>query len=129
MDLISEGLKQKLIRFEDNQKYIVYVHQDKRRNFANPEERVQADTFLRLVLIYKYPVGRIRQFVPVQMGVETKEADIIVYSDDDLNAPFILVECKKETVTEQEFRRAADQAVGYAVAEGARYVWVTSKLK
>ena len=40
MDIIAEGLKQKLIRFEDDGKYIVYVHQDKRRNYTNPEEKV-----------------------------------------------------------------------------------------
>jgi type I restriction enzyme M protein len=129
MDLIAEGLKRKLIRFEDDRKYIVYVHQDKRRNFANPEEQVQAESFLQLVLTYSYPVQRIRQYVPVQMGSETKEADIIVYADDAQKAPSIIVECKKETVSELEFARAADQAVSYAVAEGARYVWTTSKLK
>jgi len=129
MDLIAEGIKQGFIRFEDNQKYIVYVHQDKRRNYANPEEAVQAESFLHLVLTYKYPVKRIRQFVSVQMGSETKEADLIVYADAALKAPLIVVECKKESVSELEFARAADQAVSYAVAEGARYVWVTSKLK
>ena len=67
MDLFAEGVKQKLIRFEDDNKYIVYVHQDKRRNYTNPEEQVQAESFLRLVLTYKYPVKRIRQFVSVKM--------------------------------------------------------------
>jgi type I restriction enzyme M protein len=129
MDLISDGIKHKLIRIEDDGKYIVYVHQNKRRNYGNPEEKVQAETFLSLVLVYKYPVKRIRQFVPVQMGVDTKEADIIVYDDDAQKTPLIVAECKKPDVTELEFRRAADQAVSYAVAEGARYVWVTSKLK
>lgn len=129
MDIFAEGIKQKLIRIEDDGKYIVYIPHSKRRNYANPEEKVQADAFLRLVLTYKYPVQRIRQFVPVQMGSETKEADIIVYADDDLKTPLIIVECKRETVTELEFVRAADQAVSYAVAEGARYVWVTSKIK
>ena len=129
MDLIAEGLKHKLIRFEDDGKYIVYLPQNKRRNYSNPEEKVQAESFLRLVLIYKYPVQRIRQFVSVQMGSETKEADIIVYSDDELKSPLIITECKQPDVNELEFRRAADQAVSYAVAEGARYVWVTSKLK
>jgi type I restriction enzyme M protein len=129
VDLISEGIKQKLIRIEDDGKYIVYLHQQKRRNYSNPEEKVQAESFLSLVLIYKYPVKRIRQFVAVQMGSETKEADIIVYDDDDLKSPFIVIECKKPDASELEFRRAADQAVSYAVADGARYVWVTSKLK
>jgi hypothetical protein len=87
MDLIAEGIKQKLIRLEDDQKYIVYLHQDKRRNYANPEEKVQAEAFLKLVLTYKYPLERIRQFVLVQMGSEAKEADIIVYADDGLDLP------------------------------------------
>lgn len=55
MDLIAEGIKKKLIRIEDGGKYIVYVDQDKRRNYANPEEKVQAESFLQLVLVYKYP--------------------------------------------------------------------------
>jgi type I restriction enzyme M protein len=129
MDLFAEGVKKQLIRFEDDRKYIVYVHQDKRRNFTNPEEAVQAEAFLHLTLTYKYPVQRIRLCVPVKMGVDTKEADIIVYADDALKAPLLITECKKESVSELEFVRAADQAVSYAVAEGAKYVWVTSKLK
>ncbi len=129
MELIAEGVKRKLIRFEDDGKYIVYVHQDKRRNFNNPEEKVQAEAFLQLAINYEYPVNRIRLFVPVQMGVETKEADIIVYDDAPLKAPLIVTECKKPDISELEFARAADQAVSYAVAEGARYVWVTTSLK
>lgn len=129
MTLIQEGTKKKLIRLEDDGKYIVYVHQDKRRNYANPEEKIQAEAFLQLVLVYKYPVDRIAQFVSVQMGSETKEADIIVYSDVLHKSPLIIVECKKETVSELEFIRASDQATSYAVAEGARYVWTTSGIK
>jgi hypothetical protein len=40
MDLIAEGLKQKLIRLEDSGKYITYLPQGKRRNYENPEEKV-----------------------------------------------------------------------------------------
>ncbi len=105
MNLIAEGIKQKLIKFEDDGKYVVYLHQAKRRNYDNPEEKVQAESFLKLALIYKYPVKRIRQFVPVQMGVETKEADIIVYDDDALKIPLIVVECKKSDISELEFTR------------------------
>jgi type I restriction enzyme M protein len=123
MDIIAKGFEQKLIRFEDDGRYVVYVHQNMRRSYANPEERVQAETFLQLVLTYKYPVHRVRQYVRVQMGSETKEADIIVYADDALTAPLIIGECKKEAVTEFEFARAADQAVSYAVAEGAREIY------
>lgn len=128
-NLLSQGTALKLIRLEDNDKYIVYIHQNKRRNFENPEEKVQAETFLSLVIDYKYPPDQVRQFVSVQMGSETKEADIIVYDDALCLKPLIVVECKKQDVSELEFQRAVDQAFSYAVSDGARYVWTTSGLK
>ena len=129
IDIIAEGLSQQLIRFDGDGKYIVYCHENIRRNYENPEEKVQAEAFLRLVLVYKYPVNRVRQFVSVQMGSETREADIIVYADDAFKTTLIVVECKKQEVSELEFVRAVEQAFSYAVAEGGKYVWVTSDLK
>ncbi|MDX9932998.1 MAG: N-6 DNA methylase [Bacteroidales bacterium] len=129
MNLIETGIALGLIKLDDDKSSITYVHQNKRRNFNNPEEKVQMETFLTLVLLYGYPVNRIKQYVSVQMGSETKEADLIVYSDDNCEETFILIECKKEDVNEQQFNIAVDQAYSYAVAEGAKYVWTTSKLK
>ena len=63
------------------------------------------------------------------MGAETKEADIVVYSDEKLEETYILIECKKEDLTDQQFNIAVDQAYSYAVAEGAKYVWTTSRIK
>ncbi len=123
------GIEKGLIRFDENQDFITYIHQNKKRNYNNPEEKVQAGTFLTLVLIYGYSVDRIKQFVSVQMGSETKEADIIVYNDDNCEETYILVECKKEDLTDQQFNIAVDQAYSYAVAEGAKYVWTTSRIK
>jgi len=129
MELIEQGIEKGLIRFDEDRNFITYIHQNKKRNYNNPEEKVQADTFLTLVLIYGYPVNRIKQFVSVQMGSETKEADPIVYNDDECESTFILVECKKEDITDQQFNVAVDQAYSYAVAEGAKYVWTTSRIK
>ena len=83
MNLIEQGIQKGLIRFDEEGNYITYIHQNKKRNYNNPEEKVQAETFLTLTLIYGYPVNRILQFVSVQMGSETKEADLIVYNDDE----------------------------------------------
>ena len=129
MNLIDTGTEKGLIRFDEDRNFITYVHQNKKRNYNNPEEKVQAETFLTLILIYGYPENRIKQFVPVQMGSETKEADIIVYNDDKCEETFILVECKKEDITDEQFNIAVDQAYSYAVAEGAKYVWTTSRIK
>ncbi len=129
MNLIDTGIEKGLIRFDEDRNFITYVHQNKKRNYNNPEEKVQAETFLTLVLIYGYPENRIKHFIPVQMGSETKEADIAVYSDDECEETYILVECKKEDLTDQQFNIAVDQAYSYAVAEGAKYVWTTSRIK
>ncbi len=128
MNLIDIGIEKGLIRFDDEKNFITYIHQNKKRNYNNPEEKVQAETFLTLVLNYGYPVNRVRQYVPVQMGSETKEADIIVYKDDACEQTFILVECKKEEITDQQFKVAVDQAYSYCIAEGGSYVWTTSKI-
>jgi type I restriction-modification system DNA methylase subunit len=129
MTQVERGIHKKLISFDDERKMITYLHQNKKRNYSNPEEKVQAETFLTLILTYNYPENRIRQFVSVQMGSETKEADIIVYDDDKCESPLIVVECKKEEISDQEFETAVNQAYSYAVAEGAKYVWTTSRLK
>jgi len=129
MNLIEKGIEKGLIRFDKEQNFIIYIYQEKKRNYKNPEEKVQAETFLTLVLIYGYPEKRIKQFVSVQMGSEIKEADIIVYSDDKLEETYIVVECKKEEITDQQFNIAVDQTYSYAIAEGAKYVWTTSKIK
>ena len=129
MSLISQGVAKGLIKFDDEQKQITYVHQKKKRNYTNPEERVQAETFLQLILTYGYDTKRIRLFVSVTMGSSVKEADIIVYNDDSCLSPHIVVECKKQDVSEAEFAQAVEQAFSYAVAEGAGFVWVTSGIK
>jgi len=131
MSLIEQGIAKNLIRLEDEDKTIVYLNQNKRRSFINPEEKVQAETFLKLILNYKYNPNRIKQYLSVTMGSEVKEADIIVYNDDECTKPHIVVECKKEEVTEQEFNQAVKQGFAYAfaLAGTVKYVWTTSGLK
>jgi len=129
MSLIKTGVEKKLIRFNEELSFITYTHQNKKRNYNNPEEKVQAEAFLSLVLTYGYPVEQVKNYVQVQMGAETKEADIIIYSDDKCKVPFIIVECKKEEITEQEFSKAVDQAYSYADRLRAKFIWTTSKIK
>ena len=130
-DYIKIGVEQGYISFDKEMSRITYTYQNKQRNYNNPEEKVQAETFLRLILDYKYPVNRIKQFVPVTMGSEIKEADIVVYEDDMCMSPHILVECKRQEVSEAEYQQAIEQAYSYAFALPCeiKYVWVTSGIK
>ena len=130
-DYIQLGIDQGLISFNEDKSRITYVHLGKERNYNNPEEKVQAETYLKLIFDYHYPVSRIRMFVPVTMGSEVKEADIVVYDDELCLRPLILVECKKQEVSEAEFQQAINQAYSYAFAlpGEVKYVWVTSGIK
>ncbi|HEC1546840.1 TPA: N-6 DNA methylase [Campylobacter upsaliensis] len=128
-DLLDEGIAKELIAFDENNEYITYCYQDKRRKYTNPEEQIQALVFLKLILQYGYPVERIKLFDSVKMGSSTREADIIVFSDEQCLAPYIVVECKKQDISDLEFKSAVDQAFSYATTELASYAWVTSGLK
>jgi len=131
MNTLLEGIKRGLISISEDEKTITYIHQNKSRNFTNPEEKVQAEVFVLLVTQYNYKPERIKMFVPVKMGVETKEADIVVYNDDECTEPHILVECKKADISDLEFEQAIKQAYSYAYAmpNDVKYVWVTSSDK
>ncbi len=131
MNILEQGIQKGLIKFDEDQKHITYIHQNKRRNYSNPEEQIQAETFLKLVLSYGYPVERIKQFVTVKMGSSSKEADLLVYHDDECTKPYIIVECKQEGVSELEFIQAIEQAAAYAYAVSGtvKYIWVTSRIK
>ncbi len=130
-DYIKLGIEKGLISFNDDMSRITYIFQKKERNYNNPEEKVQAEAFLRLLLDYNYPVNRIKQFVAVTMGRDVKEADIVVYEDDLCMSPHILIECKRQEVSEAEFQQAIEQAYSYAFALPCdiKYVWVTSGIK
>lgn len=131
MSLLQQGIQKGLISISDDQKVIKYLVLNKSKNFANPEEKVQVETYLKLIFDYGYKPERIKIYVPVTMGSGKKEADIIVYNDDEHLIPHILVECKQQEVSEQEFLQAVEQAYSYAYAlpNNVKFVWVTSGLK
>lgn len=130
-NLIEKGIETGLICFDAEQKQITYIHQNKKRNYTNPEEKVQAEAFLQLIFDYGYPVEHIEQFVSVTMGSSTREADIVVYNDERHTQPHIVVECKHADVSDQEFNQAIEQAGSYAYALSGtiKYLWVTSGIK
>lgn len=128
-DLFQKGIQDKHIIINEGNSIIRYncKNQTKRR-LQNPEEFVQAETYLKLIYEYNYPAQNISVNESVQIGSETREADILVYNDSH-NKILIVVECKEENINERQFQIAVDQAYSYAHASAARYVWVTSGIK
>ena len=125
--LIDQAVAKGIISFDADIKNVTYVFQNKKRSYTNPEEKIQTQTFCKLVLQYGYSEKLIKQFVTVKMGVSDKEADMIVYEDEAHTKPYIIVECKHEDISELEFQEAVKQAYSYAhaLASTVRYIWVT----
>jgi len=131
MNLIDIGVEKGLISFDSEQKYITYIEQNKKRNYTNPEEKVQAEAYLKLILNYGYPKEHIALFPTVKMASSSKEADIIVYKDKEHTQPHIVVECKHQDVSNQEFNQAIEQATSYAYALAGtiQFIWVISSIE
>ncbi len=128
-ELFQKGIKDKYIVVNDGMTSIEYNCKNKtKRRLLNPEESVQATAYLKLIYEYNYIPQNISVNESVQMGSETKEADILAYNDNNTKI-LIVVECKEENINERQFQVAVDQAYSYAHALAASYVWVTSSIK
>ena len=59
-DIINKGLEKGLISFNEDKSRITYTYVNKTRNYLDPEEKIEAESFLKLVLVYNYPVQRVK---------------------------------------------------------------------
>lgn len=129
MSLLEQGIKLGHVHIDEEKKFITYKHAAKRYRFADPEEQVRAEIYLQLISEYGYNPERIRIEVEVPNRVPNMTSDIVVFGDDELTRPYIVVECKKPTVSEAEFLQAIEQGFGYANVLQAEYLWVTAGIK
>lgn len=112
---IKRGLDAKILDINDEKTRITYKVPDvKSYRLIDPEELVRASYFVELVLDYKYPVEQIALEVTVPRRTPNDWADIVIYEDKDFKKPYLVVECKKDGVTEAEFDQAIEQAFGNA---------------
>lgn len=113
----------------DKREKITYVSSDNHsENFSDPEEKVRAEFWAELIYKYDYPANRIKVEVSVPDRIPTDRADIVVFEDDECKRPYIVVECKKDGVTDAEFLQAIEQGVGNAtwVKLRAKYVAIVA---
>ena len=124
---INNGLKSKIISFNEDKSRITYhCNRDYQTNFKNPEEKVRASYFVELVQTYQYPKHQIDVEVIVPRRTPKDRADIVVYSDEDCKEPFLVVECKKEGITDSEFKQAIEQTFGNANSIRSQYATVVA---
>lgn len=126
MNILTEGITKGYIEFDADQKNITYLHPNKKYRYTNPEEHVRAITYLQLIFNYEYDPKRIDLEVTVPRRTPSDWADIVVFADDAHKTPHIVVECKKQDISDAEFLQAVEQGFGNANSLRARYLWVTS---
>lgn len=124
---IDNGLKTGIISFnEDNSRITYHCNREYQTSFKNPEEKVRASYFVELVQTYQYPIKRIDIEVTVPRRTPEDRADIVVYSDDECKETYLVVECKKEGITDAEFKQAIEQAFGNANSIRSQYASVVA---
>jgi len=124
---IQRGVEGKIISFnEDKSKITYHCSREYTTGFKNPEEIIRASYFAELVLDYNYPKERINFEVVVPRRTPEDRADIVVYEDNELKKSYLVVENKKDGITDAEFKQAIEQAFGNANSLRAKYASVVA---
>src|SRR3989344_3289707 len=120
---IQRGIDKGIITITDDSSKITYhCKRDYSTSFKNPEEKVRASYFSELVLDYDYPTKNIDIEITVPRRTPEDRADIVVYDND--GAEYLVIECKKDGITDAEFKQAIEQAFGNANSLRAKFASV-----
>ena len=126
-DTIQRGIEKDLISFNDENTRIFYnVKTKKNYNYKDPEEKIRANVFIRLVLDYGYNAEDIDFEVTVPRRTPEDLADIVVYKKGNDKQPYLVVECKKDGISDSQFEQAIEQVFGNANSLRAKYAWVVA---
>jgi type I restriction enzyme M protein len=105
---------------------ILYVASGHTERWSDPEEKVRAAFYAELVYQYGYKPSRIRVEVTVPRRTPADSADVVVFKDDELIEPFIVIENKKDGVSDGEFNQAIEQACDNRASLGAVYAGIVA---
>ena len=125
-DFLQIGQQKGYIQLLNDDKRIHYIVLDKKYRFTNPEEKVRARFYVELIEQFQYSPNRIELEVTVPRRTPSDLADIVVFRDDDKKNPFIVIECKKDGISEAEFKQAIEQAFGNCNSLGGHFTVVVA---
>ncbi|EPN3900855.1 N-6 DNA methylase [Campylobacter upsaliensis] len=124
-DIIKKALEQGYLSF-DGDSIIYHTKKLSKQNYTNPEEKVRAEVFARLIIEKEYPLSHIAIEVRVTRGSNKSNtrADIVVYKNAKHQKTFIVIELKKSS--QKDLREAKEQALSYANFLKADYALATN---
>ena len=113
---LKQAIADGLVKFtgEGKTERIQYVTAAHSERWADPEEKVRAEFWAELIYKYEYRPERIRFEVKVPRRTPNDLADLVIYGDKDeeLKAPYFVLECKRADVSDAEFAQSIEQACG-----------------
>lgn len=95
------------------------IGRKKSYNWKDPEEWARAYTIAYLILEKGYPANRIRTEVRVPRRTPSDLADIVVYSDDRMKSPYLVVENKSAGQSARDRAQGIEQLFGNVNSLGA----------
>lgn len=113
-NILKDGEHKGYFRLSPDRTKIEYLPSGHKENLTDPEERVRAEYFYDLVEKYRYPIERIELETEMPDRTPERYADIVIYEDAANKKPYIVVECKKDGISDSEFEQATKQAIANA---------------
>lgn len=114
LQLITSGKTEKI-------RYVAVNHSEK---WSDPEEKVRAAYYAELIYEKLYAPECIGVEVTVPDRLPVDRADLVVFRDAAQTKPFAVIECKRDGVTDTEFKQAIEQAFGNGHAHKFRAEYV-----
>lgn len=103
---------------------IRYVAVNVSERWSDPEEKVRAEYYAELIYRYCYAPECIGVEVTVPDRTPVDRADLVVFRDKGRTKPFGVIECKRDGVSDTEFKQAVEQAFGNGHAHKFRAEYI-----
>ena len=103
---------------------IRYVAVNVSEKWSDPEEKVRASCYAELIYRYGYAPECIGVEVTVPDRTPVDRADLVVFRDKARTKPFGVIECKRDGVSDVEFKQAVEQAFGNGHAHKFRAEYI-----
>ena len=110
-ETVQQGIKSGIVEVKGEKIY--YLAINKIYSFSDPEEKIRARVYVELIMKYGYPPNRILMEVYPPRREPKLPADIVVYKDDKLTTPYVVVETKAES-TDKRIEEAKREGLGNA---------------
>ena len=118
----DEGHLQRIVSGKTEK--IRYVAVNASEKWSDPEEKIRAAYYAELIYRYGYKPECIGVEVTVPDRTPVDRADLVVFRDKEHTKPFGVIECKRDAVSDTEFKQAVEQAFGNGHAHKFRAEYI-----